>query len=124
MDGSIEIVRAWANDVLVWIGFGTLVGLAAKAIMPGRDPGGTLATLGMGIGGTIFGCGAFSFFVVGQRITPISPAGALVATGGAVAVLFLYRLLAGYLFTEGETSLPWHQAMRRSRQRPRKRQAA
>src|SRR5262249_26494630 len=57
---QVELTAAaqqWANDVLVWIGFGTLVGLVAKAIMPGRDPGGAVATLVMGIGGVIFGCG-------------------------------------------------------------------
>jgi hypothetical protein len=34
-----------ANDVLVWIGFGTVVGLLAKGIMPGRVPGGAIATV-------------------------------------------------------------------------------
>ena len=33
------LVHQWANDVLVWIGFGTVVGLLAKAIMPGREFG-------------------------------------------------------------------------------------
>ena len=37
----------WANILLTWVGFGTLVGLLAKAIMPGRDPGGSIATLAM-----------------------------------------------------------------------------
>ena len=36
--------QQWANDLLVWVGFCTLVGLMAKAIMPGRDPGGAVAT--------------------------------------------------------------------------------
>ena len=35
-----EAVQQWTNDILVWIGFCTIVGLLAKAIMPGRDPGG------------------------------------------------------------------------------------
>ena len=35
--------------ILIWIGFGTFVGLGAKALMPGRDPGGSVATLLMGI---------------------------------------------------------------------------
>jgi len=91
----VEIFQRWANDVLVWIGFGTVVGLLAKAIMPGRDPGGAIATLVMGIGGTIIGCGVFSYFSGGQRVTPISPAGMAVATGGAFVILFFYRLLAG-----------------------------
>ena len=28
-------LQQWANDILVWIGYGTVVGLLAKAIMPG-----------------------------------------------------------------------------------------
>ena len=79
---SVQIA-GWINDLLVWIGFGTLVGLCAKAVMPGRDPGGTLATMLMGIGGAVIGCGTFSLFMDGQRITPISPLGLLVASWAA-----------------------------------------
>ncbi len=89
-------IAGWINDVLVWIGFGTLVGLSAKAVMPGRDPGGTIATMLMGIGGAVIGCGTFSLFMDGQRVTPISPLGLLVATAGAFSLLFFYRLLGGY----------------------------
>lgn len=92
--------QQWANDILVWIGFGTLVGLLAKAIMPGRDPGGTVATLAMGIGGSVIGCGLVSYFSNGQRVTPISPLGLAVATGGAFIILFFYRLLGGKLLSE------------------------
>jgi uncharacterized membrane protein YeaQ/YmgE (transglycosylase-associated protein family) len=92
------------NDVLVWIGFGTLVGLFAKAIMPGRDPGGALATLLMGIGGTIIGCGTVSYFANGKRITPISPLGFFVAAGGSFLILFFYKMLSGYFFVEGGTN--------------------
>ena len=42
-----ERAQHLANDVLLWIGFGTVVGLVAKAIMPGRDPGGAVATAGL-----------------------------------------------------------------------------
>ena len=99
----VQCVQACANDVLVWTGFGTLVGLLAKAIMPGRDPGGALATLAMGIGGTVIGCGVLSFFYQGHRVTPISPLGLVVATAGSFTLLFFYRLLSGYWFVEGET---------------------
>jgi uncharacterized membrane protein YeaQ/YmgE (transglycosylase-associated protein family) len=95
-------IQLWANTLLVWVGFGTLVGLLAKAIMPGRDPGGAVATLAMGIGGTVIGCGTLSFFYRGARVTPISPLGFVVATGGAFVLLFFYRLLAGYWFVEGD----------------------
>jgi uncharacterized membrane protein YeaQ/YmgE (transglycosylase-associated protein family) len=97
-----QLFQQWANDILVWVGFGTLVGLVAKAIMPGRDPGGAVATLLMGIGGTVIGCGLVSYFLNGQRVTPISPAGFLVATGGSFVILFFYRLLGGRFVREGE----------------------
>jgi uncharacterized membrane protein YeaQ/YmgE (transglycosylase-associated protein family) len=104
-------VQQWANDILVWIGFGTLVGLLAKAIMPGRDPGGAVATLLMGIGGTVIGCGTLAYFWEGHRVTPISPAGLAVATAGAFILLFFYRLLGGYWFVEGD--LPPRRGLRR-----------
>ena len=91
----------WANDALVWIGFGTLVGLMAKAVMPGRDPGGAVATLAMGVAGTVIGCAALVYFS-GHRVTPISPIGFAVATGGAFTLLFFYKLLASHFFIEGE----------------------
>ncbi|MBY0589055.1 GlsB/YeaQ/YmgE family stress response membrane protein [bacterium] len=115
MDQAATTVAQWMNDILVWIGFGTIVGLIAKAIMPGRDPGGSLATLFTGIGGTIIGCGTYSFFMGGSRVTPISAAGALVAIAGAFSILFFYKVLAGYIFEEGETSLSLHKLTRRRR---------
>jgi uncharacterized membrane protein YeaQ/YmgE (transglycosylase-associated protein family) len=95
------LAQQWANDMLVWVGFGTLVGLMAKAVMPGRDPGGAVATLAMGVGGTIIGCGVLAYYA-GHRVTPISPLGFVVASSGALALLFFYRLLGGRLFREGE----------------------
>jgi uncharacterized membrane protein YeaQ/YmgE (transglycosylase-associated protein family) len=97
-----EMVQQWVNDILVWVGFGTIVGLLAKAIMPGRDPGGSIATMMMGIGGTVIGCGVVSYFYEGHRVTPISPLGLGVATAGAFIILAFYRLLGGYFFVEGD----------------------
>jgi len=85
------------NDVLVWIGFGTLVGLAARALMPGRDPAGAITTLVLGIVGSIVGCGFAGFFYDTQRLTPTSPLGMIVAVAGAFAVLGLYRLYGDLL---------------------------
>ena len=104
MEQSEIIVQAeqWAHLVLVWIGFGTMAGLAAKAIMPGRDPGGAVATLMMGMGGSVVGSGTLMFFWDGTRVTPVSPLGFVVATAGAFVILFFYKILAGHFFTEGE----------------------
>jgi uncharacterized membrane protein YeaQ/YmgE (transglycosylase-associated protein family) len=104
MDVEIpESIRVWVNDILVWVGFGTLAGLLAKAVLPGRDPGGAVATVLVGIAGTIVGCGSLLFFFPEQRPTPISPFGFLLATAGAAILLLGHRVLAGRLFQEGET---------------------
>jgi uncharacterized membrane protein YeaQ/YmgE (transglycosylase-associated protein family) len=96
------ILQQAAHEVLLWVGFGTLVGLAAKAIMPGRDPGGALGTTLMGIVGSVLGCGVIAFFFHGQRIMPISIAGFAAGTGGAFIILLFYRILAGNFFVESE----------------------
>ncbi|VAX39795.1 Transglycosylase associated protein [hydrothermal vent metagenome] len=113
------------NEMLVWVGFGTLVGLSAKAIMPGRDPGGTVATLLMGIGGSVIGCGTLMFLTNVKKVTPISPLGFVAATGGAFAILFFYRLLSGSFFTESEDGDRFlYRRNRRRRQRRITRDAA
>ena len=98
----MQVVRDALNEMLVWVGFGTLVGLAAKAIMPGRDPGGAVSTVLLGIGGSVIGCGVLMYFTGGKRVTPISGLGFLAATAGAFVLLFFYRLLAGTFFVEAE----------------------
>ncbi|HZN34333.1 MAG TPA: GlsB/YeaQ/YmgE family stress response membrane protein [Pirellulaceae bacterium] len=101
----MQTVQAWANQLLIWVGFGTIVGLLAKAIMPGKDPGGAIATLAMGVAGTIIGCGVLSYFWRGHVISPISPLGFCVATAGAFVLLFFYKLLGGYYFEEDQGPL-------------------
>ena len=99
MAAIMESAHQWASTGLMWIGFGTVVGLLAKGIMPGRDEGGTVITLLVGIGGTVVGLGVLAFFGGGQQVTPLSFVGFLAAIGGAFVLLFFHRLLQG--------SLPW-----------------
>lgn len=97
---SLELspeVHQLVNDVLVWIGFGTVVGLAARGLMPGRDPAGAITTLLLGIAGSVLGCGCVGFFYDSQRLTPTSPMGMIVAVAGAFALLGLYRLYGDLL---------------------------
>jgi len=112
-----EVLEKSAHEVLVWVGFGTLVGLAGKAIMPGRDPGGAVATLMTGIAGCIIGCGTLMFFTNGTRVTPVSLTGFLCGTGGAFVLLFFYRLLSGSLLLEAESGESWMHKVRRRRRR-------
>ncbi len=111
------MAEQWAHVVLVWVGFGTLVGLVAKAIMPGRDPGGAVATLMMGVAGSVVGSGLLMFLWEGHRITPVSPLGFIVATAGAFILLFFYKLLAGHFFTEGEEGRAYRRRRRVNRRR-------
>lgn len=116
-----DTLKHWCELILVWIGFGTVTGLAAKALMPGRDPGGSIATLVMGIGGTLIGCGLLAFFSKDMEVTPISMGGFALGTAGAFVLLFFYRFLGGYWFVEGDQGLVnGHSGrVRRSRRRAR-----
>ena len=107
--------QLWVNDLLVWIGYGTLVGLLAKAIMPGRDPGGAVATLAMGIAGVVIGCGVWSLVHEGNRVTPISAPGLVCGTLGAFVILLFYRILGGYWYEE--PTRPRRRTRRRRRYR-------
>jgi uncharacterized membrane protein YeaQ/YmgE (transglycosylase-associated protein family) len=77
-------------SVIVTLLIGLVVGIIAKFLMPGRDPGGFIITTLLGIGG------AFLANFVGQKAgwyAPGEPAGFLAAVLGAMALLLLYRLL-------------------------------
>lgn len=115
----IDVVKNALNELLRWVGFGTLTGLAAKAIMPGRDPGGALSTMLMGIGGSVIGCGTVLFFWRDAEIDPISGKGFIAATMGAFILLAFYRLFAGSFFAESSVhdDRLAHRARRRSRRR-------
>ncbi|MEL7500164.1 MAG: GlsB/YeaQ/YmgE family stress response membrane protein [Planctomycetota bacterium] len=115
---DFEQLAVYANLALTWIGFGTVVGLAAKAIMPGRDPGGAIATVLMGIVGTLIGCATLQYFSdQATRVEPISLQGFAVGSGGAFVILIFYKVLGGYWFVEGESP---YQRRRRSRRRTRR----
>jgi uncharacterized membrane protein YeaQ/YmgE (transglycosylase-associated protein family) len=95
-----QAASVWAHSLLCWIGFGTCAGLLARLVMPGRNPGGAVATLLVGIGGTCIGLGVLSYFSNGQHITPISPLGFVCASSGAAVLMLFHRMLGGYFFTE------------------------
>jgi uncharacterized membrane protein YeaQ/YmgE (transglycosylase-associated protein family) len=100
-DSNLMVVaQQAAHELLVWVGFGTLVGLSAKAIMPGRDPGGAVGTLLMGIVGSLIGCGVLLLFDTSYKITPISPLGFVAGTAGAFLLLLFYRILSNSYIAE------------------------
>ncbi|MCA9217735.1 MAG: GlsB/YeaQ/YmgE family stress response membrane protein [Planctomycetales bacterium] len=104
---------------LKWIGFGTCVGLLAKALMPGRDPGGAVATLLMGIVGAVIGCGVY-LLIFDSRISPISPQGLGCGVLGAFVLLLFYRMLSGFFIDEAGSD-DYRPVRRRTRRRPARR---
>ncbi|MEM0993501.1 MAG: GlsB/YeaQ/YmgE family stress response membrane protein [Bacteroidota bacterium] len=78
------------GNLLYWILLGLAAGALAKFIMPGKDPGGWIITILLGIGGSIVG--GFVGGLIG--ISSSNMIGSLlIATGGAVLILVLYRYL-------------------------------
>jgi uncharacterized membrane protein YeaQ/YmgE (transglycosylase-associated protein family) len=78
--------------ILGWILFGLVVGALAKLAMPGKDPGGIIVTMLLGIAGAVLGgfAGrAMRFYGEGDA------AGFVMSFIGAVVLLLLYRLFVG-----------------------------
>lgn len=77
---------------LGWIVIGALAGIIAKAIMPGKDPGGCIVTILLGVAGALL-AGFLGNMLGWYR--PGEGAGFIAAIIGAIIILFIYRLVAG-----------------------------
>ncbi len=75
--------------IFTWILFGLLVGAVAKLMMPGKDPGGIIVTMLIGIAGAVLG--GFMGRAMGLYAAN-EPAGFFMAFIGAIVLLMLYRL--------------------------------
>jgi uncharacterized membrane protein YeaQ/YmgE (transglycosylase-associated protein family) len=76
--------------VIGWIVFGLIVGVIAKLVMPGRDPGGIIVTMGLGIAGALIGG------FVGRALNWYGPndgAGFFMSLLGAILLLWVYRMM-------------------------------
>ena len=78
--------------ILSWIVPGLIVGVIAKFIMPGRDPGGIIITILIGIAGAFIGGFIGSFLGFGT-VTGFNAVSIMLAIGGAVLLLILYRVI-------------------------------
>jgi uncharacterized membrane protein YeaQ/YmgE (transglycosylase-associated protein family) len=77
--------------MLGWILLGLIVGIVAKLLTPGRDPGGFIITILLGVAGALLG--GFIGRVLGFY-RPGEPAGFLMAVLGSILLLMLYRFVA------------------------------
>jgi uncharacterized membrane protein YeaQ/YmgE (transglycosylase-associated protein family) len=76
--------------ILGWILFGLIVGAIAKLLMPGRDPGGFIVTMLLGIAGALLG--GFVGRTAGWY-GPNDGAGFLMSLLGAILLLAIYRMV-------------------------------
>src|SRR6476661_10252225 len=82
--------RVQPMGIIAWICFGLVVGVIAKLLMPGRDPGGFIVTMALGVAGALVGG------FIGRAMGFYGPnqgAGWLMSILGAVILLALYRVL-------------------------------
>jgi uncharacterized membrane protein YeaQ/YmgE (transglycosylase-associated protein family) len=76
--------------IMVTVLVGLVVGIIAKLLMPGRDPGGFIITALLGI------AGAFVAKFIGQQLgwyRPEDSAGFIASVAGAIVLLLIYRML-------------------------------
>lgn len=79
-------------NIVAWIVFGLFAGAIARLLVPGRDPMGCLATIGLGILGSLIG-GFLAMVLWGGRAEGFHPSGLLGAVIGAIILLLLWRWL-------------------------------
>ena len=76
--------------IITWILFGLVIGVIAKLLMPGRDPGGFIVTILLGIAGALLG--GFIGRLMGFY-GPDESAGWIMSILGAIVLLLLYRMM-------------------------------
>ena len=80
-------------NVLVWCLFGLVAGAVAKFILPGKDPGGIILTILLGIAGAVVG-GFLGSQLFGWDVTGFNLPSFGIAIAGALLLLILYRLFS------------------------------
>lgn len=80
--------------ILSWILFGLIAGALAKLIMPGKDPGGCIVTILIGIAGALVG-GFIGAAIFEVDVTGFNLSSLLIAVAGAVLLLAVYRMVVG-----------------------------
>lgn len=78
-----------------WIIFGLIAGAIAKLLMPGRDPGGWIITLVLGIAGAVIGGWIGSMLWGSTGVNDWSLGSFALAIAGAILLLAIYRMIVG-----------------------------
>jgi uncharacterized membrane protein YeaQ/YmgE (transglycosylase-associated protein family) len=87
------------GDIISWIVVGAVAGVIAKLLMPGKDPGGCVITIVLGIVGAVLAGYLAHLLRIADETKAVGDRGFLtkVAFGvvGAIIILAVYRLIAG-----------------------------
>lgn len=79
--------------IISWVILGLIAGALAKLLLPGRDPGGIIVTIGIGIAGAVVG-GIIASAVGLGTVTGINLGSIVIAIAGSMLLLWLYRRLS------------------------------
>jgi len=82
-------------SLLTWIVFGLIAGAVAKMLTPGRDPGGCIITMLIGVAGALLGGFVGNLLGFGGLTGAFDLRSFLIAVAGSVVLLVIYRALAG-----------------------------
>jgi uncharacterized membrane protein YeaQ/YmgE (transglycosylase-associated protein family) len=92
---STHVKEGTMGAIIGWIIFGVIAGAIAKLLMPGRDPGGFIVTMLIGIAGAVIG-GFIGRALWGSTgVNDWSIGSFALAIGGAILLLAIYRMLVG-----------------------------
>jgi len=85
-------------SLISWVVFGLIAGVIAKLLMPGKDPGGCIVTILLGIAGAVVGGYIAELLNLAGKTGEIGDRGFLIrmafAIVGAILLLAIYRLIA------------------------------
>ena len=95
MDAILNIAPAaqhWVNLILIWLGFGTLIAILVRSLLPGREPSGMISMLLIGVVGTCVGPLIVSTIWCIDQFNPISPVGFLASFVCSFLFLLFYQV--------------------------------
>lgn len=81
--------------IIAWIVLGLLAGGIAKLLMPGKDPGGCVITMVIGIVGALIGGFLSTLLGFGGLSGELDWRSLVIAVLGSVVLLFLWRMISG-----------------------------
>jgi len=81
------------NTIIIWLVLGLIVGVLAKYLVPGKDPGGLITTSLTGVAGAFLGGAIASYFGIASEVGTISFMSVLTAIIGSMVLLIALRVL-------------------------------